>query len=270
MKLKLGGLAAAVAVLVVVLGCSLSKFMPSTGNSATNSGVSNSGVPSNDGHTAGAATGLCSNAYFPVGPDISRKYRITYAKGPLQEREYTEKISNIADEGFTVDSDFGNVSSHINWKCTAEGLLAVQYDNSIDMEKSGTMAKIDTLDSSGVTIPQDGRFVPGANWSAEYHVRETINGPNDAQIGSGEGKVGQNAQVIGTESVTVPAGTFDAVKVEIKTELDITVKVKGITVPVKTDMKTTVWFAKDVGIVKNITKTGVITEATTELMSFSK
>jgi len=50
--------------------------------------------------------------------------------------------------------------------------------------------------------------------------------------------------------VTVPAGTFDALKIQIDTTLNINVSVQGISVPVKFSGSYSYWFVKDVGWVK--------------------
>jgi len=188
----------------------------------------------------------------------------------VSDREYTETFSDFSGDTFTVNTDFGTVNAHVHWRCTGDGLLATQYNNSIDLMKSGASAKVDTVDSSGVTFPQEGRWQTGEKWEAAYHVIETLNGPDGKQIGGGDGTVKQDAEIVGSESVTVPAGTFDTMKAVIKTELEITINVKGISSPVKVPFETTGWFAKDVGLVKAVTKMGLGGDATTELKSISK
>lgn len=55
---------------------------------------------------------------------------------------------------------------------------------------------------------------------------------------------------LGVESVTVPAGTFDALKIQIDTTLDINASFQGISVPVTFSGSYIYWFVKDVGWVK--------------------
>jgi hypothetical protein len=52
------------------------------------------------------------------------------------------------------------------------------------------------------------------------------------------------------ESVTVPAGTFDALKVEVDVTLNINATYEGITLPVSFSGDYTYWFAPGVGWVK--------------------
>jgi len=261
---RLTSLAVFAIMIFVALGCNLSKFTGS-GNS------SNSGPDDNKPGTTSASTSdQCRNAYYPVGPSVVRKYHVTYARGMVSDREYTETFSDFSGDTFTVNTDFGTVNAHVHWRCTGDGLLATQYNNSIDLMKSGASAKVDTVDSSGVTFPQEGRWQTGEKWEAAYHVIETLNGPDGKQIGGGDGTVKQDAEIVGSESVTVPAGTFDTMKAVIRTELEITINVKGISSPVKVPFETTGWFAKDIGLVKAVTKMGLGGDATTELKSVSK
>jgi hypothetical protein len=50
--------------------------------------------------------------------------------------------------------------------------------------------------------------------------------------------------------VTVAAGTFDAMKVQVDTTLNITATVQGLSIPVTLSSTYTFWFAQGVGWVK--------------------
>src|SRR5215470_11752355 len=188
---------------VMILGCNLGRFTQQGNATPSNSSSSN-----NASSTSGSASTICSNAYFPVGANVVRKYRVVYPKGMLSDREYTESFSDLTGDTFAVNTDFGNVKAHINWKCTPDGLLATQYDNTVNMMKSGASARVDTVDSNGVSLPPEERWQPGEKWHAEYHVTETLNGPDGKQMGGGDGTIAQDGEIVGAESVTVPAGTF--------------------------------------------------------------
>jgi len=79
-------------------------------------------------------------------------------------------------------------------------------------------------------------------------------------------------KVLGNESVNVPAGTFQAVKVQVDINIVFTIQVQGIAVPASFSGTYTYWYAKGVGWVKaegqgNITGTS-FTE-TIELQSYN-
>jgi hypothetical protein len=252
--------------LFIVLGCSLSKFVPASNGSTSNTTTSDKKTSD----TSAPIATLCNNGYYPVGPSVVRKYHVSYPKGMLSDREYTESFSDFAGDTFTVNTDFGTVNAHVHWRCTPDGLLATQYNNSIDLMKSGASAKVDTVDSSGVTFPPQDRWQTGEKWQAEYHVVETLNGPDGKSMGGGDGTVKQDGEIVGSESVIVPAGSFETMKVQIKTDLDITIKMKGMSIPMKVPFETTAWFAKDTGMVKAVTKLGQGGNTTTELTSINK
>jgi hypothetical protein len=65
---------------------------------------------------------------------------------------------------------------------------------------------------------------------------------------SGNDKV--HFKALGVESITVPAGTFDAMKIQADTTLNITVNINGLTVPVVFTSSYTYWYAPNVGEVK--------------------
>ena len=78
-------------------------------------------------------------------------------------------------------------------------------------------------------------------------------------------------KVLGTESVNVRAGSFQAVKVQVNTNVAFTIKVQGIAVPASYSGSYTYWYAKGVGWVKaegqgNITGTSF--KETIELQNY--
>jgi len=255
-------------LIFVILGCSnLGRFTQSGNTTSSNSTTSDK----NKSDTSGAVSSICNNAYYPVGENTVRKYRVTYPKGTLTEREYTETFSDFTGDTFVVNTDFDKVKAHINWKCTPDGLLATQYNNTVNMTKTGGSASVETKDFSGVTLPPEDRWQSGEKWQAEYHVTESLNGLDGKQAGGGDGIVTQNGEIVGSESVTVPAGTFDTMKAVLKTEVDITVTMKGMSIPMKVPIETTAYFAKGTGMVKSVTKMGSgVGDATSELLSIGK
>ncbi|MBS1798126.1 MAG: hypothetical protein JSS81_30210 [Acidobacteria bacterium] len=270
-KLKLSALLLTAILALFANGCRLpgSVSSPENANSAAKKTDSSGADASSDRKADASVPAACQVAYYPVGPTVERKYHIKYAKNFLPEQDYTERYENFADNKFVAKTDFKDVSTTINWTCTPDGLLATQYGNSIDI-KSGGGSKIETVNSRGVSFPVDARWKVGEKWTTGYDIRETLIDKNGKQTGTGEGKVEQQAEIVGEEEVTVPAGKFQTMKVRIVTRLDLTVKVGGMSVPTKTEVETTAWLAKDVGMVKSASEMAGLTSAVTELVSSSK
>jgi len=51
--------------------------------------------------------------------------------------------------------------------------------------------------------------------------------------------------------VTVPAGTFDAVRMDCKTDIAITITMNGVDVPTNVSMTSKMWYAPGIGMVKS-------------------
>jgi hypothetical protein len=86
------------------------------------------------------------------------------------------------------------------------------------------------------------------------------------------GTAQMNFSAMGNESVTVPAGTFDALKVAVNVTLNVDATYEGITLPVSFSGDYTYWFAPNVGWVKASGTGNVLGSSfsdTTELQSYS-
>jgi hypothetical protein len=78
-------------------------------------------------------------------------------------------------------------------------------------------------------------------------------------------------QEIGTESVTVPAGTFDAIKIQASSTVEILVPFGNEQVPMKYSGTSITWYAPGVGFVKSIENWDLGSApytATTELQTY--
>ncbi|MEP7076978.1 MAG: hypothetical protein ABI878_14325 [Acidobacteriota bacterium] len=261
----IAGIAAFALLILLAVGCNLSRFTRS-GNTQVPGTTDNRGSG-----TTRSASGQCDNTYYPVGPNVTRKYHVSYPKGLLSDRDYTESFTDFSGDTFTVNTDFGTVAAHVKWRCMSEGLLATQYNNSIDVKNSGTSVAVETTDSKGVTFPNPDKWTPGSTWTAEYHIIENINTSSGKSIGGSKGTVTQDGEVVGPDEVTVPAGTFQAVKIKITTKLDLIMNIPGANgMPITTKVETTAWMVKDTGMVKSVTNIAGSGDTTSEMTSINK
>jgi hypothetical protein len=93
---------------------------------------------------------------------------------------------------------------------------------------------------------------------------------NEEAEATGSVQISFNA--VGNESVTVPAGTFEALKVEVDVALNLDATYEGITLPVSFTGDYTYWFAPNVGWVKASGTGNVLGNSftdTTELQSYN-
>jgi len=77
---------------------------------------------------------------------------------------------------------------------------------------------------------------------------------------------------MGKETITVPAGTFEAVKLQSNSTVDIMSAFAGADAPITFNGTTITWYAPGVGYVKSVENGdfgGEAFSATTELQSYS-
>jgi hypothetical protein len=154
-----------------------------------------------------------------------------------------------------------------SWQCTEDGLLQVDYPafqfgdayESIDVD-------YETIEVSGITFPSSDQFVVGSSWELEYLVTmlTTIE-----EVGTyfSTTVFKQNTEVIGFETIEVPAGIFeDAVRLESLVVMEVTVEVEGNVFTLPTTFSFTSWYAKGVGLLRSVTDAG-FGSGVTELVS---
>ena len=185
-----------------------------------------------------SANDACNNRYFPVVNGASWTYQNT-VQG---ETPFTE-ISSISineDGTFTITETATESETVLTYgSCENEGIAIFDssYFPGTPLNDSDGSSHT-TFSTDGVTIPND--IEVGDEWS------QTISG--DAGSDGGESNSGISIEVnykaIGFETVTVPAGTFEAIKIEqsnsLPTESYFSAMPNRFT-----------WYAEGVGIVKS-------------------
>ncbi|MEW6405789.1 MAG: hypothetical protein AB1649_28690 [Chloroflexota bacterium] len=223
--------------------------------------------------TTTAPTGLCANPLFPVVQGATWTYKLT--GGPSGEFTYTDTITEVRENGFTVTSLFDfepdDLTRTHEWRCTPEGLVALSYGGagSIGLSTQDLSAEFITSNITGVTIPSN--ITPGMTWPYGLNVDGDMKLP-DGRTATATGTLTLNFQEAGTESVTVPAGTFDATRIEMASNFNFTAAFEGVDIPMQITGTSTLWYAPGVGLVKS-TETGNMggapVSSTTELQSYS-
>lgn len=193
-----------------------------------------------------AGKGLCANAYYPVREGATWSYKST--GGPTGEYSFTDTISSVRDDGFTLSTQFGNLTRTQEWSCTPEGLVALQLGGApaATLNAQNMQLNLDVKNVSGVTFPSE--ISAGDQWqhNLDFEGKMAVAG----QEGAATGNAQTSFTAGGNESVTVPAGTFDALKIQIDTTLNINVSVQGVSVPVSFSGSYNYWFVQGLGWVK--------------------
>ena len=193
-----------------------------------------------------AGTGQCANAYYPVREGATWTYSST--GGPTGGYGFTDTITSVREEGFTLTTKFDELTRTQEWGCQPEGLVALQLGgtSAATLNTANMKVDFDVNHVSGVTFPSS--IHPGDTWqhALEFTAKLTVGG--QAMNATGDAK--SSFQAIGVESVTVPAGTFDAMKIHIETAINFNGIFNGISFPVTVSSPYDYWFVQGVGWVK--------------------
>lgn len=212
---------------------------------------------------------LCSNPFSPVKVGATWSYTNTVDSSPSG---FSTTITSVRPDGFTVTTRFdANTTADQRWACKAEGLIAQSLgagQAALSLSIEGIKANLTTSNARGVTLPAS--VQPGMKWPYGLDIAGTLTqGSLSANI---KGTLDTSMEAIGMESVTVPAGTFNAMKVQSTSTFKVSADYFGFSVPLTSGVNATFWFAPGVGWVKS-TETGQLAgtsvNSTTELQSYS-
>ncbi len=190
--------------------------------------------------------GLCANMYYPVREGSTWSYKST--GGPSGEYSFTDTITSVRDDGFTLSTQFGSLTRTQEWACKPEGLVALQLGGApaAMINSQNMQLDLNVKNATGVTFPST--INPGDEWQHNLDFEGKMSVAN--QEGSATGNALTKFKAVGNESVTVPAGTFDALKIQVDTTLNFNVSVQAISVPVSFSGSYNYWFVQNVGWVK--------------------
>jgi hypothetical protein len=173
-------------------------------------------------------------------------------EAPDASTEMTQEFQVTGEDSFTVrqvvTGEGTTLESDGEWMCTDEGLVKTS-----DIRLAANVPGIEfgDLEFTGVTLPSSDQFVEGAEWQSTYA------GSGDVEVNGTPFEyvfeITQDNTLTSFESVTVPAGTYDAARVDSTETMKSTAN--GAAVP---DVVTTsaTWYAEGVGIVKIESDTG--------------
>ena len=213
--------------------------------------------------------GLCANNIIPVQEGVTWTYNNNV--GTSSAEQFTATIPEVRHDGFTVElSSAGNPTLKQDWVCKPDGLVASGIGSGqgfMGINVAGIDADMSTSNATGVILPAN--LQQGTQWPFGLDIAGNISQGNlKADL---KGNIASAMQAVGTESVTVPAGTFNAIKVQGTPSVNINASYQSLTLPFSTSVNATFWFAPGVGWVKSTVSgslLGTAFSATTELQSY--
>jgi hypothetical protein len=222
--------------------------------------VSSSSAPASGSGQASSAGGACTNLWEPVKAGAVWNYNVT----GITTATDTRTIETVASDGFTDQNAFSNgVIIPGTWKCSNSALTDM---NPFSTAPAGTSPApalhTDSVDGTG--LPANTK--PGDTFLLTYHMSGSVTENGTAHPLNEV--VSEDCNADNMLSVTVPAGTYDALHLTCQVKLTITATVNGAPgQPITSNSTIQRWFAKGVGLVKSVdTSAGV---RTTELTSYN-
>ena len=216
-----------------------------------------------------AMSGNCANQYYPVAAGATWNYSMSSDASGTSS--FVRSIGSVSDGGFTDQDVFsGGTTRTGSWSCDNGDLAALDQGAlatvSVPTDSATPTFTAQSTESSGITIPAT--MTVGVSWSQSV----TIEGSMEI---SGMTADATNAATYtctpaGMESVSVAAGTFDAMKVTCVYQMNITVNMDS-TGPMSLPFSSTsdVWFAPNVGMVKTVDQNSDLGDTTIELTDYS-
>lgn len=230
-----------IVLFAAALACSLPGSNPSSDKPGPVGEIPSGEVPSNTGGSA-----ACSNPLYPVVVGASWIYKFNGAA----PGDFTRSITAVNVDGFFDQDVFtSGITRTGEWKCNAGALIALDPNGG-----STAAVQSSTIDSTFKTTEMDGVTLPaninlGDSWTQNFTIEgtEIIRGMAVAS----KNQTAYSCTAGGSESVTVVAGTFNAVRMDCQTNISITITLNGADVPTNINTTSTVWYAPGVGMVKS-------------------
>jgi len=212
---------------------------------------------------ASSNVGNCQNDYLPI------KVGATWtSNGKISSGSFTRiaTITAVGTDSFqsqTVLTDgLGNqIATPESWNCTTGGLVQRGGPLASSIQSTFGSDSMKTISTTGITLPA--HINPGDSWSQQTQLEFTI--PNISLTGT----LNYDFQAIGLEQVIVPAGTFNAMKIQFNSKSE---SVKS-SLPIAITADGFYWFAPGVGRVKGSEKISangnLVSDVEGELQSYN-
>jgi hypothetical protein len=188
-----------------------------------------------------ASAGSCQNPYYPVVAGASWTYQMS---GPVGDT-FTRSIVNVRENGFDDQDVFSaGVTRQGSWECREGNLISLTPASGPSVAAAGMQMNATVESNTGLTFPADPR--PGMEWTQNL----VLVGRFEQEDMSMEARsvIDLSCKAVGMERVSVPAGDFEALRVDCATQFAISIS--GMAA-FNTTVNGSAWYAPGVGWVKS-------------------
>jgi hypothetical protein len=189
--------------------------------------------------TTPTPTGLCSNPYFPIA--VGDQWEYSGNNSLIGAYTRTDNVTSTNTTSFTLATSVGNVIYSAIFDCSSTGLTAQnpiqQYAGAL-LSSPDAPVRVNMTSNTGTSLPAT--IITGDTWQQTTDWQATSPRLNI------NGRFVFDYSAAGYEIVTVPAGQFNALRVDATIHVEVT----SLHVPVGTFTSTS-WWAAEVGLVKS-------------------
>ena len=198
------------------------------------------------------AQASCDNPFYPVSEGATWTYM--EPDMPIISPTHVLTISEVDDASFTVARRTITFGDHVRdldeetWNCTAEGLFETwtTFDYAVDAYVYYGTVAVERTVVTGVNIPQPSEWRVGYTWTV---TRQFKAGPNEDELTAYyDLSERREHEIVAKEQITVPAGTFEAYRVDISNEFGGTIRDSES----NTTQQGSFWYVEGVGLVKRV------------------
>jgi hypothetical protein len=189
------------------------------------------------------AAGACQNRYYPVAQGASWTYRLSGAVSDT----FTRAIIGVRADGFDDQDTFNTgVTRRGGWACRRGDLISLTPNAGAFVATGETQTDFTVELNEGVTLPADPQ--PGATWTQKIVYSGQFN--MDGMTIQGRGTLNASCEAIGTEAVRVPAGSFEALRIDCTFKFDMAF-LGNLAFNFSNTSSESIWYAPGVGMVKS-------------------
>ncbi len=184
-------------------------------------------------------TSLCTNQYFPNAKGDTWEY--SGSNTLISNYSRIDTVTASSTEAFTVESNLAGVVYSLPYTCSPAGILATnpvqEYAGAL-LNSPNAPIKVELTSNEGVSLPSN--VVPGDTWQQSSDFNATAENVNIS------GRFVFDYTATGYEQVTVPAGSYNALRVDAT----IRIEVSGFRILAGT-YTTSTWMVAGIGVVKS-------------------
>lgn len=175
----------------------------------------------------------CPHPYMPLTSGGTWTYRLADGAEVTLAVEAVDTGDGwqAAQVGSWVTEDATAPVARTSFTCGDEGVVAP-----VGAAALAGRARVEVLRERGVSLPP--RPAKGASWESSRVLRVTADGRSATTA------IASTHRIVREEKVRTPAGTFDAMRVEVTTAVSRDAAAKPET------HRTVLWYARDAGLVK--------------------